>query len=192
MRKSLWIALVLLLVAISTPNAHADSYVSGNIQFTVTGGTMPVAPTGSFVYDASTNLFQTISVTYQGVIGFDLAPCANGYVNTGGTIYCQSTSDPLTSYLALSSCSDGGTSTCTWFTAVCGFSPDCVDAFSYLASGPWIVAEINIDAAPFGHTGENAFGTFTTPEPGSLLLLGSGLLGLVGLFHRKFCTSAVA
>ena len=175
MQRISWIALAALFAAIGMPIARADSYIDGNMQFTVTGGNVAEAPTGSFVYDATTNLFNSIEIIWQGEIYFDFAPCADGLFDSGGTIICTGLSDPLTSYRALSSCSDGITNTCTWLTAACG-PIDCYDAFSSLASGPWVVSENNLDAAPPGHHGNFAFGTFTTPEPGSFVLMLLGIL----------------
>ena len=66
MRKSHWMmALPLLVMAFGAPAAHADSLIEGNIQFMVTGGNVPVAPTGSFVYDGTTNLFTSFLIIWN-------------------------------------------------------------------------------------------------------------------------------
>ena len=197
MPKSLWITLIVLLAAIGAPAAHADTLVPGWFHFTVTGGNFSDAPGGSFVYDATTNLFvdngglDFFGIGWHGV-GFDFTPCANGFGVGEGTTECGIISHPQISFQALSSCAITGTNNCVWGANVSNtFS---LDTFFQLAVGPWNLSDANLLGPPPGNEGDNAGGTFTTtiPEPGALLLLGSGLLGLVGFFHRKFRTPAVA
>jgi len=71
MRKSLWIIVAVLFVAIAAPNAHADSSTDGTITFTVSSGG-PIA-TGSFVFDDTTDTLTSYTVTWDGVL-FNLQP----------------------------------------------------------------------------------------------------------------------
>lgn len=71
MRKSLWIIVVVLFVAIAAPNAHADSSTDGTITFTVSSGG-PIA-TGSFVFDDTTDTLTSYTVTWDGVL-FNFQP----------------------------------------------------------------------------------------------------------------------
>ena len=77
MRKSLWIVLAALFVSIGAPNAHADlkSYI---VNFVVTAGNVATPPTGSFVYDDTTDQFQSFTVSWDGLGPFDITPAANG------------------------------------------------------------------------------------------------------------------
>ncbi len=72
MRKSLWIILAVLVVAIGAPNALADTITSGTLAFTLAGG-VGIAPTaGSFTYDNTTNQFTSFTVVWDGLT-FDLS-----------------------------------------------------------------------------------------------------------------------
>jgi hypothetical protein len=56
----------------------------------------------------------------------------------------------------------------------------------YIAGGT-LTDPINHTAPPPGYFGPNfLFTSTTTPEPGTLVLLGSGLLGALGVIRRKF------
>src|SRR5271163_4439573 len=101
MRKYLWIILVFLVVAISVPNAHADTITEGTFSFTVDGIGPPSTqflPTSSFVYDNSTNEFTSFSVMWHGA-SFNFTMAANGFTDpaavgcagapTGNTFYVE-------------------------------------------------------------------------------------------------------
>ena len=76
MRKSLWIVLTILFVAVCVPAARADSYIDGTISFTVIMGNVAAPPTGTFIYDATTQSFTSFGVTWDG-IAIDLSGSAN-------------------------------------------------------------------------------------------------------------------
>lgn len=178
MRKFLWASFSVLFLIIGVPNADADSYVDGTINFTVTGGNVAAAPTGSFVYDKTTNLFVSFLIFWDVSpgIAFPLQGCANGTgADPDSVIVCDSTSDGKTSYEALTSCNAGAPQTCRWGAAVQP-QEDTGDAGFFMTSGPWSVSEFHLDASP--EFGSNAGGTFavSTPEPNifELMLLGIG------------------
>ncbi len=180
MRKTLWITLAALFVAIGAPNVRADSYTYRTIDFTVTGGNVPAAPTGSFIYDNTTNIFTSFEVVWNNSIGFLLADCANGSGQPAINLTCEGFSDSQTSFLALMWCDDATTSTCSWFAGT--GPPDFFsgDALLFMANGPWEISEFHLSICC---AGEGANGTFTvsTPEPGTfgLMLLGIGLVLLM-------------
>jgi hypothetical protein len=70
MRKSLWLVILILFVVMDAPFASADTSTDGTLSFTVSTGSIP-APTGSFIYDNTTNQFTSFMITWDG-LGFDL------------------------------------------------------------------------------------------------------------------------
>jgi len=85
MQKTLWIILAALIAAIGAPNAHADTITDGAFGFTVDGIGPPSTqflPSGSFVYDNSTNQFTSFTVMWHGV-SFDFTTAANGFTDPG-------------------------------------------------------------------------------------------------------------
>ena len=178
MRKSLLMIIIVVFVAIGVPTARADASTESNINFQVTTGDVFDAPTGSFIFDNTTNLFTTFEVAWDG-IGFDLAACANGKGEPGGTNECGFSSKPdgLTSYLALISCDGGTTDSCGWDANIVTFA---ADAFFDMFNRPWQIQGLSLGV---GFREGNAAGTFTVPtfDPGTgpLILIGVGLLGLM-------------
>jgi hypothetical protein len=155
MRKSLWIILAVMVVAISAPNAHADSFTDGTINFTVTSGSP--TPTGSFVFDNTTDTFTSFAVDWDGAVFAcaSLSCPSNLSANLTGGNWCAA--GPLSS------------------NGVCA-GPSFELGFVLFFPGP---------GTTFTDPAAAANGTFTvtttsvaTPEPSSvaLMLLGVGLL----------------
>jgi hypothetical protein len=82
MRKSLWIILAAVFMAICAPYAHADSTIDGTLNFTVSSGSP--TPSGSFVFDNTTSTFTSFTVDWDGAVfnfaaeGITLGELANG------------------------------------------------------------------------------------------------------------------
>ena len=62
--KFLLFSCAALLFGLAAMNAHADSFVDGTLNFTVTAG--GPAPTGSFVYDTTTDELTSYTVEWDG------------------------------------------------------------------------------------------------------------------------------
>jgi hypothetical protein len=175
MRKSLWIILAVLVVAICAPAVMADT-INGEINFTVSG--IPLLPTGSFVFDTSTDSFTSFTVVWAGV-GFDLTAAANSYAVPNGCggvgMFIQVLTSP--------SCSPGN-----WGAHLDPFSA----WFQFrAASNSYIQANAVLNG---NGTVEDTGGTFTvtttaTPEPSVLAftLVGIGLFWLLAGMRKHPC-----
>jgi len=176
MCKSLWTIVTVLFVCIGVPTARADTFTERTINFRVTVGPVLDTPTGSFVFDNTTNLFTSFEVVWDS-IGFDLAACANGKGEPGGTNECGFSSNGPASFLALTSCE---TTDCGWSAIV---SSETTDAVFTMGSSQWLVSGLSLGV---GFRDGSAGGTFTvsTFDPGTGILMLAGV-GLLGLMMRK-------
>src|SRR5260370_1013455 len=145
------VAVVCLVFALcfAAPNAHADSFTDGIINFTVTSGSP--TPTGSFVFDNTTNAFTSFTVDWDGAVyDFSTSTITLAILGTSGG-WCASGLAATTG-----SCQGGPFQFCSF-----GIFPE---AFTYTdvfatAEGTYTVTETAVAA----------------PEPSSLALMLAGV-----------------
>lgn len=96
MRKTLWIMVAAMAVAVAAPYAHADSYTDATFNFTVTNGSP--SPTGSFVFDDTTGTYTSFVVNWDGATFQPLSPPASaGILGSSGT-WCTARDDARTEF----------------------------------------------------------------------------------------------
>lgn len=186
MRKSLWISLIVLF-AIGAPSARADSYTDYTITFLVVPDYWPTSPpTGTFVFDDTTQQFTSFTVVWHGLT-FDLTAAANN-----PTIYNRDGCSPSLSGADLSLAL---LTTCVGRPGIAGnnalFSASTAQApgpafmefvafdidesftagFIGFSTGPPTIAATRIA----GNFTSSVTGTTVTPEPSSIALMLAGI-----------------
>src|SRR3974390_1218931 len=187
------ISMVLLIAALSVPAAIA-SPITYDISFVSTGGPLPTG--AEFTYDSNTASFSYFEAWWRGYT-FNLTSAANSPVIVGNP--CGGLTGGAATFALLSN-------TCTldqpdWFGHI---SPSPEFGFNLISDA--VTARITISAysGPVIPPYDVAGGTWTiavdpegpdgpdpepdpspSPEPASLVMCGSGILGLAGILRRK-------
>jgi hypothetical protein len=175
MKKSVWMIVAVVFMALVVPSARADSISSGTLSFTL--DSCCVAPTsGSFTYDATTNQFLNFSVIWDGMT-FDLSHATQ------------------TTYLAMS----GAIPTPLFWTAACepstvnptvpcdgllDFQISAGDYVSGFAVRPLMPsADLAVGGGKFAVSNLVA-----VPEPGTLAFV---LMGIAGMILKRLAAPTV-
>ena len=188
------ICMVLLVAAFSAPAAKA-SPITYDVVFVTSSGPSPLG--AEFTYDSNTQSFSYFEAWWRGYT-FDLASSANSPVIIGDP--CGGLSGGAATFALLSN-------TCTldqpdWFghispspefgfnlisdgvpdrVTIAGFSGPVIPPYD-IAGGTW-----TIEVDPDGPDGPDPEPDppAPTPEPGTLVMFGSGIVGLAGMLRRK-------
>jgi hypothetical protein len=197
MRKSLWIILPVLLVAIGAPNAHA-TVTDYTISFTCTIPPGCLSPTsGSFEYNNTTNQFTSFQVVWDGFT-FDLTVIGGGandpVIGPNGSTPCVGTATgPQASLTIMTTCATDPTT--NWTGLALSNGPQVFFRFlSFIDNNTYVAFFGNIPQSdiPVDLQDLAANGTFTTtittagatPEPGTAVLWLTGILLMIVMRKR--------
>jgi hypothetical protein len=194
LRKSFWIILPVLLVAIGAPNAHA-TVTDYTISFTCTIPTQGcLSPTsGSFEYDNTTNQFTSFQVVWDGFT-FNLA--ADGFFGGLGSTPCIGTAGGPQAYASgltlMTTCATDPATNWTG-TAQSGGPGLSFRFLSFVDNNNFFEISVVDTTTPIpSGTFDFANGTFTTtittaaatPEPGTAVLWLTGILLMIVMRKR--------
>jgi hypothetical protein len=171
MRKSLWITLALLFVAIGAANARADSYIDGAITFTLSSGLAPTS--GSFIWDNTSDSFKSFSVIWSGFT-FDFTTTANttSHVTSGGV--CAGATDAIQNFNFMTT--NGCDKTPTYLAGELFGIFEFDDFFPHPSDDYLAVTNLSAITTVSGQGGWSVAETaVAAPEPSSIALMLAGI-----------------
>jgi hypothetical protein len=176
MRKSLWVVLAVLLLVVGVPSAYADTVTTFDATGTFGDGS---TLTGTVMIDITNGLVTAVDLSVgspgdlgpltafvQSTIATNTATAVDVTGTGGAELFLLLPDGSLIGYGGSDLCST--TEVCTVF-----------GAFSFYGKSGMLVS-----ALISGNLTEATTGV-TTPEPSSMFLLTTGLLGLVGALRHK-------
>lgn len=187
MKQNLMCVCMLLIAALSSPIAKADTIDMTPYAINFTGS--PTFPTAaSFTYDPDTATFSSFVITWDGLL-FDLTSSANFPTLSATPPPCigSLTGGAATYALLSGACSPApGDFTTAWGAHL---QPDPIFEFATFDATSWIRV-YGFNTPQYGNDAGGGDWTITpssgtAPEPDTLLMFGSGIMGLASLLRRK-------
>ena len=105
MRKSIWVIVAVLLVAIGAPVSHADSTTDYTLSFTLTTGGPIATSGGTVIFDNTTGLVSPFVVDWKGV-AFDFSAMAISDLSLTGSWFGCTAPDAVTCAIIPATLSD--------------------------------------------------------------------------------------